>query len=127
MSDIIDNRKSYLADTVGPLFTQAAWPVVAEATHQVGQFKFDASENEGKELLALDPGYEPFAKFLKQTVAGESDPAGIPPAIPWDDLAAKKKWTPAQLKKAQSVRGKLNVPRERFRQTEDGAFLWAGK
>jgi len=106
---------------------QAAWPVVADAIHQVGQFKFDASENEDKELLGLDPGYEPFAKFLKQTVADESVPAGIPPAIPWDDLAAKKKWTPAQLKKAQSVRGKLNVPRERFRQTEDGSFLWAGK
>jgi len=106
---------------------QAAWPVVAEALHQVGQFKFDASEKEGKELIALDPGYEAFAKFLKETVSDESVPAGIPPAIPWDDLAAKKKWTPAQLKKAQSVRGKLNVPRERFRQTEDGDYLWAGK
>ncbi len=52
---------------------------------------------------------------------------GIPPAVPWDDLAAKKKWTTTQLKKAQAVRGKLNVPRERFRQTEDGEFVWAGK
>jgi hypothetical protein len=31
------------------------------------------------------------------------------------ELAAKKK--------AQAVRGKLNVPRKRFRQTEDGEFL----
>jgi hypothetical protein len=34
--------------------------------------------------------------------------------------------TTAQLKKAQAVCGKLNVPRERFRQTEDGEFVWAG-
>jgi hypothetical protein len=68
-----------------------------------------------------------FARFLKETVNDESVPAGIPPAVPWDDLAAKKKWTSAQLKKAQAVRGKLNVPRERFRQTEDGQYIWAGK
>jgi hypothetical protein len=99
---------------------------VADAIHQVGQFKFDASENEGKKLIALDASYESFTKFLKETVADETVPAGIPPAVSWDDLAAKKKWTTAQLKKAQTVRGKLNVPRERFQQTEDGEFVWAG-
>ena len=92
---------------------QAAWPVAAAAIHQVGQFKFAAS-------------YESFTKFLKETVADESVPAGIPPAVSWDDLAAKKKWTTTQLKKAQAVRGRLNVPRERFRQTADGLFVWAG-
>jgi hypothetical protein len=106
---------------------QAAWPVVADAIHQVGQFKFDASENESKKLLALDASNESFTKFLKETVADESVPAGIPPAVPWDDLAAKKKWTTAQLKKAQALRGKLNVPRERFRQTPETEFLRAGK
>jgi hypothetical protein len=106
---------------------EAAWPVVADAIHQVSQFKFDASENEGKKLIALDASYESFTKFLKDTVTDETVPAGIPPAVSWDDLAAKKKWTTAQLKKAQSVRGKLNVPRERFRQTEDGEYIWAGK
>jgi hypothetical protein len=106
---------------------QAAWPVVADAMQQVGQFKFDASENESKQLLALDASYESFAKFLKQTVADESVSVGVPPAVPWDDLAAKKKWKPSELKKAQAVRGKLNVPRERFRVTEDGEFVWAGK
>jgi type I restriction-modification system DNA methylase subunit len=106
---------------------EAAWPVVADAIHQVGQFKFDASENEAKKLIALDASYESFAKFLKDTVADESVPAGIPPAVSWDDLAAKKKWTTAQLKKAAAVRGKLNVPRERFQITGDGEFVWAGK
>jgi hypothetical protein len=105
----------------------AAWPVVADAIHQVGQFKFDASENESKKLLALDAGYESFTKFLKETVADESVPAGIPPAVSWDDLAAKKKWKPSELKKAQAVRGKLNVPRERFRVAATSEFVWAGR
>lgn len=107
---------------------QAAWPVVANALDKVGQFRFDQSEDkEGKKEPKLDASHEAFAKFFKETVADESVPEGIPPAIPWDDLAGKKKWTSAQLKKAQAVRGKLNVPRERFQQTEDGDFIWAGK
>jgi type I restriction-modification system DNA methylase subunit/PAS domain-containing protein len=106
---------------------EAAWPVVADAIHQVGQFKFDASENEAKKLIALDASYESFAKFLKDTVMDETVPAGIPPAVSWDDLAAKKKWTTAQLKKAQNVRGKLNVPRERFQITGGGEFVWVGE
>lgn len=60
--------------------------------------------------------------MLDQSVAH-----GIPPAVPWDQLAAKKQWLPAQLKKAQSVRGKLNVPRERFQQMSPTQFVWAGK
>jgi hypothetical protein len=106
---------------------QVAWPVVAEALDQVAQFKFEQSEDkEAKKKPKIEASYESFAKFLKETVTDESVPDAIPPAVPWDDLAAKKKWTPAQLKKAQAVRGKLNVPRERFRQTEEGDFTWAG-
>jgi hypothetical protein len=71
--------------------------------------------------------YESFAKFLKDTVMDETVPAGIPPAVSWDDLAAKKKWSSAQLKKAAAVRGKLNVPRERFQINGDGEFVRAGR
>ena len=64
------------------------------------RFKFDASENEAKKLdrarRQLRIG---FAKFLKETVIDETVPAGIPPAISWDDLAAKKKWTPRNSRK----------------------------
>jgi hypothetical protein len=107
---------------------QAAWPVAADCLHRVGQWKYEHAENrDAKKGPRLADDYEAFVKFFKETVNDESVPAGIPPAIPWDDLAAKKKWTTAQLKKAQAVRGKLNVPRERFRQTVDGEFIWAGK
>ena len=105
---------------------QAAWPVVAGAIHQVGQFKFDASENENKKATQLDASDESFTKFLEETVQDETVPAGLPPANPWDDLAAQKKWTGAPLKKAQAVRGKLNVPSERFQQMQDAPLVWAG-
>jgi hypothetical protein len=36
----------------------------------------------------------------------------------------KKRKIPAKVK---SIRGKLNVPRERFHLTSDGRYLWAGK
>jgi hypothetical protein len=107
---------------------EAAWPVIAEAVLTVERWKFqNAGNNGGKKHPKLDATYEAFAKFFKGTVQDECVPDGIAPAIAWDDLAAKKKWTTSQLKKAQAVRGKLNVPRERFRQTDDGAFVWAGR
>ena len=31
------------------------------------------------------------------------------------------------LTRSRKIRGKLNVPRERFRLTEDGEYVWAGK
>jgi hypothetical protein len=64
-----------------------------------------------------------FAKRFAATVKAETVPDGIPPAVPWDELE-KKMQIPKQ---ARKVRGKLNVPRERFRQRPDKTFLWAGK
>lgn len=111
---------------------QAAWPVVAEALAQLETFKCRAAaERAGAEPalpgLVAEASFEPFARFFKRTVTDESVPAGIPPAVSWDELAARQTWTAAQLKKAQAVRGKLNVPRERFWQTENREFVWAGK
>lgn len=107
---------------------QAAWPVVADAILTVAQWKFgNAKDKDGKKPPGLDASERAFARYFKQLATDESVPEGIPPATAWDDLAAKKKWTSAQLKKTQAVRGKLNVPRERFRVTAEGAFVWAGK
>jgi hypothetical protein len=112
---------------------QAAWPVAIEALAQVETWKQEAraaSEPASRLVNRKSPIVNPsaaFARFLKETVNDESVPQGIPAAIPWDDLAAEKNWTSTQLKKTQAVRGKLNVPRERFQQTEDGQYVWAGK
>jgi hypothetical protein len=104
--------------------------VIADAIYHVEKYKFDALDEEKKELRRKpksDDSYTAFEKFFRDMVLDQSVPHGIPPAIPWNELSAKKKWTPAQLKKAQHVRGKLNVPRERFQQISATEFAWAGK
>lgn len=56
----------------------------------------------------------------------QSVPENIPYAVPWDVLAKKMK-VPAAVK---ALRGKLNVPRERFHVTCDGHYrqaTFAGK
>jgi type I restriction-modification system DNA methylase subunit len=107
----------------------AAWEVVADAIFTVEKFKFDALDEEEKETRRkpkADDSYTAFERFFRDTVLDQSVAHGIPRAVPWNELAAKKKWTPMQLKKAQAVRGKLNVPRERFQQMSPTYFVWAG-
>ena len=96
----------------------------------MGKYKFDALDEEKKETRRkpkADDSYTAFERFFRETVLGQSVPNGIPPAKPWNELAERNKWTSAQLKKAQAVRGKLNVPRERFQQMSDSRFVWAAK
>jgi hypothetical protein len=45
------------------------------------------------------------------------------PGLPWNQLEKKPK-IPAKVK---SIRGKLNVPRERFHLTSNDRYRWAGK
>lgn len=54
----------------------------------------------------------------------ETVPEGIPSAVPWNHLEKKGKKIPAKVK---TIRGKLNVPRERFHLTSDDRYRWAGK
>lgn len=49
-------------------------------------------------------------------------PENIPYAVEWEKPEKKMK-VPAAVKK---IRGKLNVPRERFRVTADGLHIVAG-
>ena len=58
-------------------------------------------------------------RFLKKLIKDQSVPEGIPIAVPWDELERKKVNVSAQVKR---IRGKLNVPRERFRVTEQGLY-----
>ena len=70
---------------------------------------------------ALDASERAFTRYFKALATDESVPEGIPPAVPWEELEKKMK-IPAR---AKNVRGKLNVPRERFWQTAEGEFVWA--
>jgi hypothetical protein len=68
-------------------------------------------------------GIAGFTGLLKSVVEAESVPEGIPFAKPWDELEKKKL---EGLAKARKIRGKLNVPRERFHLVSKGVYKWAG-
>jgi PLD-like domain len=101
---------------------QAAWPVIAEAIQQVEQWKIESNDKKSAKPPKVDASSAALVRFFRDTVNDETVPDGIPPAVPWEELE-KKMRVPKQ---AKNVRGKLNVPRERFRLRESGYF-WAGK
>ena len=82
---------------------QAAWGVVREALERLGR-RAD------------------FTRYFAGMVKEQSVPADIPAAVPWDELEKQRK-IPTAVKR---IRGKLNVPRERFRITASGEYIWAG-
>ena len=76
-----------------------------------------------REVLARLEQRVDFSRYFTKLVKEQSVPDNIPAAVPWDKLEKKLK-IPAAVKR---IRGKLNVPRERFCVTTDGQYLWAGK
>jgi hypothetical protein len=60
-----------------------------------------------------------FIKLFQNLVNSASVPEGLPPAMPWEELVKA-------LARARKIRGKLNVPRERFWERGKGEFVWAG-
>ena len=54
----------------------------------------------------------------------ETVPKGLPWAVPYEELEKKRKSKiPPKVKR---IRGKLNVPRERFHLRDRSEYLWAG-
>ena len=100
---------------------QAAWPVIADALSQVEAWKLESNGKKSTSPPKPDASSAAFTRFFRDTVNDETVPDGIPPAVPWEELEKKIKVP----KQAKNVRGKLNVPRERFR-SRGGSYLWAG-
>lgn len=98
---------------------QAAWPVIAAAAHRLELWKWEQKEEQAGHPPKLDDSRAAFAKFFKALVKEQTVPQGIPFGVPYDKL---KVAVSAQVKK---IRGKLNVPRERFHQTPDGLYCVA--
>lgn len=80
---------------------QAGWCVICEA------------------LERLDRRAD-FARYFAALIKEQSVPDNIPVAVPWEKINTR---VPANVKR---IRGKLNVPRERFRVRADESFVWAG-
>jgi hypothetical protein len=68
-------------------------------------------------------GSEGFMRLLKEKVEEETVSEGIPFAEPWEKLEKKGL---EGLPKTRKIRGKLNVPRERFHLVSKGVYKWAG-
>jgi hypothetical protein len=111
---------------------QAAWPVAAEnyALLEYGKAKAKAEEN-GEAIPTPPAGHggdlfgntAAFLRTFKRIIDDETVPEDIPFAVPYDDLERRKiKISP----KIKSIRGKLNVPRERFHLRGRTTYLWAG-
>ncbi len=94
---------------------QAAWPVIAEAQHRLQLWKNEQKKVSGRTPV-LDPSPAAFTRFFKALVKEQTVPEGIPFGTPYDNLKTK---VSAHVK---SIRGKLNVPRERFNVTEVGLY-----
>jgi hypothetical protein len=72
--------------------------------------------------VELGAGLRAFERFFRDLAKDQAVPENIPFAVPWDDLEKKKVKVPAHVKR---IRGKLNVPRERFWLTADGRYRQA--
>jgi len=107
---------------------QAAWSVAAENYSLLGFDKTCAKAEEQGDPVPERPKPKAdaaaFARQFKAIVEEETVPEGFEFGTDYDDLAKKlKKAIPAKLKK---VRGKLNVPRERFHSVGKSQYKWAG-
>jgi hypothetical protein len=89
---------------------QAAWQVAAEAEHRLEQWKAPQDDSGSRDVPHRDDSPAAFAKFLKALVRDQSVPENIPYAQSWEEVEQTMR-VPAQVKK---IRGRLNVPRERF-------------
>ena len=107
---------------------QAAWPVAAEQYAFLGYEKAREKAEADGDSAPVRPksatDASTFARKFKEVVEEDTVPDGFPFGLDYDELEKKlKKETPAKLKK---VRGKLNVPRERFHSVGRGQYKWAG-
>jgi hypothetical protein len=92
---------------------QAGWQVAAEATHRLAQWKHEQEGKAPPPAAGPNAGRVAFARFFKALVREQAVPEGIPFGLPWKEVEQRHS-VPAAMK---SLRGKLNVPRERFSQT----------
>ncbi len=107
---------------------RAAWPVAADEYSKLEYEKMRANAEENGEPAPTPPkpntDFSGFRREYKRIVDEETVPGGIPFGGAYEDVEKKLKWKiPGTVRK---VRGKLNVPRERFHLHDKTQYLWAG-
>jgi hypothetical protein len=107
---------------------RAAWLVAVE---QYAFLEYETAREKAEENDSAAPARRKvaadsanFARKFKKLVEEETVPEGFPFGVDYESLAKNlKKEIPAKLKR---IRGKLNVPRERFHSVGPGQYKWAG-
>ena len=89
----------------------------------VAEIEASKAGSVGNPISKIENSSAAFARFFRELLKDETVPDGIPYAVPWDELEKKAKKIPAKVK---SIRGKLNVPHERFHLASDRRYRWAG-
>jgi len=107
----------------------AAWSIAAEEYAKLRDDKAlqEANENDEPAPALITPAtdFVSFRRELKRIVDEETVAENIPFAVPYEELEKKlKRKVPGTVSK---VRGKLNVPRERFHLRDKTQYLWAGR
>jgi hypothetical protein len=107
---------------------QAGWPVAAEQQafleYEKAREKAEAEEDTPPPPPKPVADRASFARDFKRIIDDETVPENLPWAVPFDELEKKRKLKiPAKVK---SIRGQLNVPRERFHLRGRTMYLWAG-
>jgi len=106
----------------------AAWPVAAEEYAKLEYERARAKIQENGEPVPgpTEPAtdFSAFRREFKRIVDEETVPEGIPFAVTYEDLEKKLKRKISG--NVRRVRGKLNVPRERFHLHGKTQYLWAG-
>ena len=69
-------------------------------------------------------GVASFENAFKRIMDEETVPEGVRRAVPYEELEKKRKSKIPP--KVKSIRGKFNVPRERFHLRGKSEYLWAG-
>ena len=107
---------------------RAAWTIAVEqyAFLEYEIVREKAEENGGtaplRRKVAAD--FSSFTRRFKRIIEEETVPEGFPFGVEYDSLEKKlKKEIPAKLKR---VRGKLNIPKERFHSVGPSQYKWAG-
>jgi hypothetical protein len=107
---------------------QAAWPVAAEQYAFLDHEKAREKAEDERPPIPAPPktstDFLGFSRKFRQLIDEETVPAGFPFGTDYEQVAKSlHKPIPPQLKK---VRGKLNVPRERFHLIAADQYQWAG-
>ena len=97
---------------------QEAWKIASETKQRLENWKRLKNSLNPLELIS-ESSYADFTAYFKSFIQRQTVPLDIPWGMPWEVLKQQGVHVPNHTK---SIRGKYNVPRERFRKDHDEKY-----